>query len=78
MVAKQDFLPTFLLNFVVVGTSPPANERFLIAPAGEGQDPALPDVVDKSFDSFEIRPQHLCITKVRIPLFRAGMNFENH
>jgi hypothetical protein len=84
MVAKKDFLPTFLLNFVVFGASPPAYERLLIAPARKGKDPAfpcktaVPDIVDKSFDLLEFWTQHLRVTKVRIPLSRPGVNFENY
>src|SRR5580658_3619892 len=64
--------------------SPPANQGFLIAPARERKNPAIPrealvpDIIDEAVDPLQFGPQDLRIAQVGIPLLRSWTYFEYH
>src|SRR6201996_5291775 len=65
VVVGQDVLAPLGLDVVVAGPGPPADQGLLVAPAGQGQDPAVPgqaavaDVVDEAVNLLELGAEHL-------------------
>src|SRR3546814_9400629 len=63
---------------------PPADDRLLVTPVRQGQDPALPrqtpvaEIVDEARNLLELGPQHRHATEIAIPLLSPRLDFENH
>jgi hypothetical protein len=82
LIVQQDFSAALFLRLVMPHFSAPADEGFLVAPAGERENPRASgceaDVVDESVDRLEFGATHSGVAEIIVPLLAHWVDFEKH
>src|SRR4029077_16153509 len=84
MVIQKNLPTAFLLYLMMPHLCAPTNDRFLVAPTGKRQNPALArkatvaDIIDETVHSLQLRPKHLGIAQIGVPLIRFRVNLKKN
>ncbi len=84
VVVGEDLAATLLLHLMMLHGRAPSDDRLLVAPSRQRQDPTfadqalVADVVDETVDLLQLGPQHLGVGQVFVPSLFPGPDFEDH